>query len=110
MNDKEIVSQNNMATKEQVYTMFLLIFLALIVVIMVSINGTPSEQRDNYIKEMIVKNSKTFKKGSSLICPSSTFANQENYLVSKKNGWKIYRRSYFQKNDLLLNIEICKWR
>lgn len=46
--------------------------------------------------------------GGSFICQNSVLKGANSYLVSKSNGWDIYKEQYFKKGDLLLETQYCQ--
>jgi hypothetical protein len=52
-------------------------------------------------KREAFENQKTF------ICATG-ITNNQKLLVSKNNNWKIYKETYFKREDMLLEIRLCR--
>ncbi|TKI69022.1 hypothetical protein FCU45_08655 [Sulfurimonas crateris] len=48
-----------------------------------------------------------FANQKKLLC-STGIANNQKMLVSKNNNWEIYKNEYFKRDDLLLEIRLCR--
>ena len=52
-------------------------------------------------KREAFENQKTF------LCATG-ITNNQKLLVSKNNNWEIYKESYFKREDMLLEIRLCR--
>lgn len=56
---------------------------------------------DMNAKKEAFENKKTF------LCATG-ITNNQKMIVNKNNGWEIYKKEYFKKEDMLLEIRLCK--
>lgn len=80
-----------------------LLLLALLIVICLIVYGILNQKSEELTKETI----DAFNESKELICKESPIVNSKALLVSKNRGWEIYGE-YFKKDEILLNMEICK--
>lgn len=48
-----------------------------------------------------------FEKNQTLLCATG-ITNNQKLLINKNSNWEIYKESYFKKEDMLLEIRLCK--
>lgn len=48
-----------------------------------------------------------FANQKTLLC-STGIANNQKMLVGKNSNWEIYKKEYFKRDDLLLEIRLCR--
>jgi hypothetical protein len=48
-----------------------------------------------------------FEKNQTLLCATG-ITNNQKLLVSKSKNWEIYKESYFKREDMLLEIRLCR--
>ncbi|MGE0738214.1 hypothetical protein [Sulfurimonas sp.] len=66
------------------------------------------KQGMNYINTFDLDTKKeAFEKNKTLLCATG-ITNNQKLLVSKSNDWEIYKESYFKRDDMLLEIRLCK--
>lgn len=61
-----------------------------------------------YENSVIKANRGAFYEKRPLICEAGALQKKHHYLVSIKEGWSVYKNSYFKKDDLLLEIIDCE--
>lgn len=62
----------------------------------------------NYTNEFDVDEKiESFQNGKTFICSIGLMGNQK-ILVNKNNNWEIYKTAHFKKDDLLLEMRLCK--
>jgi hypothetical protein len=75
------------------------IFMGFIYMLKQGINYINSFDMDEKIEAF--ENQKTF------FC-SIGIANNQKMLVSKNSNWEIYKKEYFKRDDMLLEIRLCR--
>lgn len=48
-----------------------------------------------------------FENQKTLLC-STGITNNQKMLVSKNSNWEIYKKEYFKRDDMLLEIRLCR--
>lgn len=48
-----------------------------------------------------------FENQKSFICTTG-ITNSQKLLVNKNNSWEIYKKEYFKRDDMLLEIRLCR--
>jgi hypothetical protein len=62
----------------------------------------------NYINTFDLDSKKeVFEKNQTLLCATG-ITNNQKLLVSKSNKWEIYKETYFKREDMLLEIRLCR--
>lgn len=62
----------------------------------------------NYVNTFDMdKKIEAFQKEKTFFCTTGIINNQK-MLVSKKNNWEVYKNEYFKREDMLLEIRLCK--
>ena len=62
---------------------------------------------NDMVQTQLKSDEKFFNAQGSLFCKGSPFHIGTDYLVSKENGWEIYKDAYFKKEDLLIDRKNC---
>ena len=66
------------------------------------------KQGVNYIDTFDLDTKKeAFEKNQTFLCATG-ITNNQKLLVSKNNNWEIYKESYFKREDMLLEIRLCR--
>jgi len=66
------------------------------------------KQGMNYINTFDLDSKKeAFKKNQTFLCATG-ITNNQKMLVSKNKNWEIYKETYFKREDMLLEIRLCK--
>ncbi len=66
------------------------------------------KQGVNYINTFDLDTKKeAFEKNQTLLCATG-ITNNQKLLVSKSKNWEIYKESYFKREDMLLEIRLCR--
>lgn len=66
------------------------------------------KQGVNYINTFDLDTKKeAFEKNQTFLCATG-ITNNQKLLVSKSNNWEIYKEVYFKREDMLLEIRLCK--
>ncbi len=62
----------------------------------------------NYINTFDMDSKKeAFEKNQTLLCATG-ITNNQKLLVSKSKNWEIYKENYFKREDMLLEIRLCR--
>lgn len=62
----------------------------------------------NYINIFDIEEKReAFEKKQTLFCATG-ITNNQKLLINKNSNWEIYKKSYFKKEDMLLEIRLCK--
>ncbi|OHE04113.1 MAG: hypothetical protein A2329_09780 [Sulfurimonas sp. RIFOXYB2_FULL_37_5] len=62
----------------------------------------------NYINTFDLNTKReAFEKNQILLCATG-ITNNQKLLVSKSKNWEIYKESYFKREDMLLEIRLCR--
>lgn len=75
------------------------IFMGFIYTLKQGINYMNSFDMDEKVEAF--ENQKTF------FC-STGIANNQKMLVSKNSNWEIYKKEYFKRDDMLLEVRLCR--
>ena len=75
------------------------IFMGIAYLLKLGINYMNSFDMDEKIE--------AFKNQKTLLC-STGIANNQKMLVSKNSKWEIYKKEYFKRDDMLLEIRLCR--
>ena len=75
------------------------IFMGIAYLLKLGINYINSFDMDEKIE--------AFKNQKTLLC-SIGIANNQKMLVSKNSNWEIYKKEYFKRDDMLLEIRLCR--
>ncbi|MDX9757238.1 MAG: hypothetical protein RBT52_07055 [Sulfurimonas sp.] len=66
------------------------------------------KQGVNYIDTFDLDTKKeAFEKNKIFLCATG-ITNNQKLLVSKSNKWEIYKETYFKREDMLLEIRLCR--
>ena len=66
------------------------------------------KQGVNYINTFDLDTKReAFKKNQTFLCATG-ITNNQKLLVSKNNNWEIYKETYFKREDMLLEIRLCR--
>lgn len=62
----------------------------------------------NYINTFDLDSKKeAFEKDQTFLCATG-ITNNQKLLVSKSKNWEIYKENYFKREDMLLEISLCR--
>ena len=62
----------------------------------------------NYINTFDMDSKKeAFEKDQTFLCTTG-ITNNQKLLVSKSKNWEIYKETYFKREDVLLEIRLCR--
>ncbi|MBE0514992.1 hypothetical protein [Sulfurimonas sp.] len=75
------------------------IFMGIAYLLKLGINYMNSFDMDEKIE--------AFANQKTLLC-STGIANNQKMLVSKNSNWEIYKKEYFKRDDMLLEIRLCR--
>jgi hypothetical protein len=75
------------------------IFMGILYLLKLGINYTNSFDMDEKIE--------AFANQKTLLCATG-ITNSQKLLVNKNNNWKIYKETYFKREDMLLEIRLCR--
>ena len=75
------------------------LFMSFIYILKLGMNHINSFDMDEKIE--------AFANQKTLLC-STGIANNQKMLVSKNSNWEIYKKEYFKRDDLLLEIRLCR--
>lgn len=92
-----------MKEHEAIDTQTTVLMFALVTVLCLIVYGIFNQTKDESAKEAI----DAFYNKKELICKESPIKYSKAVMVSKDTGWEIYGE-YFKKDEMLLNVEICK--
>ena len=66
------------------------------------------KQGINYINTFDLDTKKeAFENQTTFLCATG-ITNNQKLLVSKNNNWEIYKETYFKREDMLLEIRLCR--
>lgn len=66
------------------------------------------KQGINYINTFDLDTKKeAFENQKTFLCATG-ITNNQKLLVSKNNNWEIYKETYFKREDMLLEIRLCR--
>jgi hypothetical protein len=82
-----------------IVTVIATLFMGVIYLMKLGINYSNTFDLDT--KKETFENQKTF------LCATS-ITNNQKLLVSKSKNWEIYKESYFKREDMLLEIRLCR--
>ncbi|MCK9454739.1 hypothetical protein [Sulfurimonas sp.] len=75
------------------------LFMSFIYILKLGMNHINSFDMDEKVE--------AFANQKTLLC-STGIANNQKMLVSKNSNWEIYKKEYFKRDDLLLEIRLCR--
>ena len=81
----------------------IILLMGIIVLIPVFIIKSSSDLINKHTSKDLLK---AFSNGTELKCSTNPLGG-EVYVVSNKNGWKIYKKQYLKKGDLIVDIVNC---
>lgn len=66
------------------------------------------KQGMNYINTFDLDTKKEAFENQKIFLCATGITNNQKLLVSKSNNWEIYKESYFKREDILLEIRLCR--
>ena len=66
------------------------------------------KQGVNYINTFDLDSKKEAFENQKIFLCATGITNNQKLLVSKNNNWEIYKETYFKREDMLLEIRLCR--
>lgn len=96
---KEIKEMKSILESVIVIAVVSILFMGFMYMLKLGINYMNSFDMD--------EKAEAFQNGKTFICSTGLTGNQK-VLVSKDGNWEIYKEEYFKRDNLLLEIRLCK--